>query len=134
MCILHCSEDQQQAFYIQGRLKEKTERPNITLACPGPEKESIPVVEEKVKDSKWVVLILSKNQRTIEFWLAELLSSAVDNKEYESQDICVLPLLYNVEPEKIPTFIRWLTYIEAKEEEDYVSRVYEVIKGKKKYL
>lgn len=131
VCILHCAEDQQQAYYIQSRLKEKPEQPNITLACPGSESgnESIPEVEKKVKNSKWVVLILSKNQETIEFWLAELLSSAVDSKDYETQDVCVVPLLYNVEPEKIPSFIRWLTYIEAKEQEDYVSRIFEIIKG-----
>lgn len=106
----------------------KQDKPRIAEACP--DQVSIAEVTEQVKDSKWVVLLLSKNQKWFEFWIVELLCSGVETGEFESQDICVLPLLYNVEPESIPSFIRWLTYIEAKQGEDFVERIYEIIKGK----
>ncbi|XP_052104051.1 uncharacterized protein LOC127737431 isoform X2 [Mytilus californianus] len=129
VCLLYGKDDENKAHFIRQTLMAKPDKPRIAEACP--DQVSIAEVTEQVKDSKWVVLLLSKNQKWFEFWIVELLCSGVETGEFESQDICVLPLLYNVDPESIPSFIRWLTYIEAKEGEDFVERIYEIIKGQR---
>lgn len=127
---MYGEEDEKRAHHVKSSItcKTKPDQLNIAEACP--DKADINQVVEIVKHSKWVVLFLSNNQKWFEFWVAELLCCGVDDKDYNSQDICVLPLLYDVEPDTLPTFIRWLTYIEAKEGEDYVTRIFEIIKGK----
>jgi hypothetical protein len=84
------------ANYVKSTILTKPDQLNIAEARP--DKEDINQVVEKVKHSKWIVLFLSKNQKWFEVWMAELLCCSVDDKDYNSQDICVLPLLYNVEP------------------------------------
>lgn len=122
-CILYGIEDKDQALNVKSKL-EGQHRLKVTETCP--KDSTIPQITDKVKKSKWIVLILSKNDTWIEFWLAELLCV-----EEDEESLCVLPLLYNVEPDSIPNFIKWLTYIEAKDSEDYIARISEIVGGQR---
>lgn len=86
------------------------------------------VVEERVKEARWVCCLISNNtikkKRFIEFWLAALL-----NKCIEKNHLKIVILLKDVDSSYIPNFIQWVTYIDITNEPSFEERIFEIIKG-----
>lgn len=86
------------------------------------------VVEERVKEARWVCCLISNNtikkKRFIEFWLAALL-----NKCIEKNHLKIVILLKDVDSSYIPNFIQWVTYIDIANEPSFEERIFEIIKG-----
>lgn len=86
------------------------------------------VVEERVKEARWVCCLISNNtikkKRFIEFWLAALL-----NKCIEKNHLKIVILLKDVDSSYIPNFIQWVTYIDIVNEPSFEERIFEIIKG-----
>lgn len=86
------------------------------------------VVEERVKEARWVCCLISNNtikkKRFIEFWLAALL-----NKCIEKNQLKIVILLKDVDSSYIPNFIQWVTYIDITNEPSFEERIFEIIKG-----
>lgn len=86
------------------------------------------VVEERVKEARWVCCLISNNtikkKRFIEFWLAALL-----NKCIEKNHLKIVILLKDVDSSYIPNFIQWVTNIDITNEPSFEERIFEIIKG-----
>lgn len=109
---------------IRGFLEDK----NIRCSIARPPIDSPDVVEERVKEARWVCCLISNNtikkKRFIEFWLAALL-----NKCIEKNHLKIVILLKDVDSSYIPNFIQWVTYIDIVNEPSFEERIFEIIKG-----
>ncbi|KAJ8310192.1 hypothetical protein KUTeg_012057 [Tegillarca granosa] len=79
-------------------------------------------LQDALQKSRYLVFILSKDSLHEDWFsfscLEALHSSITDNK------ICVIPVLRGITSKHIPAALGWVTYIEAKEDNGYLERLY----------
>ncbi|OWF52650.1 uncharacterized protein LOC110447478 isoform X2 [Mizuhopecten yessoensis] len=126
-CLLYSSDDKKTAFKIRDHLQQQNFK--VTVARPGVQGDPIIEVQERVLEARWVVMVVSQNTlRSVDWlgtFLSETLSLSSDNKALR-----VLPVLLDVCGTSIPHFIRWVTYIDKRQEENYLERISEAVAGR----
>ena len=90
--------------------------------------DSLHQIESRVREARWVLLFITektKREYIISMFLAELLSIGI-----ESNLLKVIPILKDVSPTKLPSFIKWAMHISIDNEKDYLNMILNAIKGK----
>lgn len=131
VCILYEKSDQKTASTIRTYLQEKNLR--VSIARPGPS-ESLDEVQRRILNARWTILLISRQAMQGWDWVTTFLAETL-SLSFENQILRVLPVLMDASPSDIPDFIRWVTYIDIKEE-NYLERILEAVEGESlvKYL
>ncbi|XP_062581446.1 stimulator of interferon genes protein-like [Saccostrea cucullata] len=121
---VHSSPDNKTIKHIRMFLENK----KIRCSIARPPVDSMGIIEERIKDARWVCCLVSVNtvrrKDFIEFWLAALLNDCIEKNQLK-----IIILLKDLDSSFIPNFIQWVTYIDISNEPSFEERIYEIIKG-----
>ncbi|KAK3096304.1 hypothetical protein FSP39_025505 [Pinctada imbricata] len=131
VCFLYCDDgnqspgnDNSYIFSMRRKLEEKRLRCAIARLPKDPPVE----IQSRIEESRWIAVLLSRDAMRHSYmmnaWLISLLKDCIQKNKLR-----ILVLLRDVEAEKIPDFIHWVTYIDTGKEPDYVERIEEILKG-----
>ena len=86
------------------------------------------MVEERIRSSRWIAVLLSKEslktRHMMEVWLSSIINQCIEDNQLR-----VVVLLRGLDPEYLPDFIQWVTYVDIKREKNHVERIMGIVQG-----